>query len=129
LSYCFILAKIFKSWLNSSFVLFICKALKHKKVRSMRGAGGESDKMRDKMLETKKTYKQLQITVQECGINAFVFDSKLLVHKHQLLVITEDKQVNTLLRSKLAFSAWVVVHDGICFAWVQCNPYSTEETG
>ena len=55
-SYYFTCAKIFKSWLNISFVPFTRKTLKHKKLRHMFGTGGASNRMQDTLLETKKTY-------------------------------------------------------------------------
>ena len=72
------------------------------------------------MEETEKTYKKLNIAVQENGVNAFAFDSKLLVHKNTGLATTEDKQAAALLKGKLAFSAggqWCTMG----FAVLGCN--------
>ena len=69
----------------------------------MLGTGGGSDEMWKTMPETKMTYMQLKSTLQEFGINAFIFAFKLLVHKNEALLMTKDKQVKALLCSKLAF--------------------------
>ena len=81
------------------------RAFKRKNVSHMLGAGGGKDKMRKTMLDNQKTYTQLKIVIQVCGINAFVFDSNFPVPKHQLLVTTKDEQGNALLEGISAFSA------------------------
>jgi hypothetical protein len=119
-SYCFTPAKIFKCWMNIGFVPFTRQALTHKKVRHMLGDGGASDKIQESMRDTEKTYKKLKIAVQEYGVNSFVFNSKLPVHKHRALITTEDEQVKALLAGKSAFSAggqWCTMG----FALLGCN--------
>ena len=104
-TYCFTPAKISKSWLNIGFTPFTRQALLHKKVRHMLGDGGASDVMQTTMEETEKEYSRLKIATKEHGVNAFVFDSKLPVHKNHALIKTEDEQVAALLMGRSAFSA------------------------
>ena len=70
--------------------------------------------------ETEKKYKKLKIDVQEYGVNTFVLDSKLPVHKNPTLIKTKDEQVAALLKGRSAFSAcgqWRTP-DGFCFVWI-----------
>lgn len=79
----------------------------------MLGDGGRSDEMAAKIKETQANYDQLKKEVRESGINDFVFNTKITVHKKSaLLQKTKDDLVESLVECKNAFSAdnlWMVL--------------------
>ena len=104
-SYCFITAKIFRSWLNIGFTPFPSQVLKNKKVRHMLGNGSTSEEMRVVMEDTQKKYEEPRKMVGKHTFSNFVFNSQLPAHKHDSLLETEHEQVAALLKGKSAFSA------------------------
>ena len=69
----------------------------------MPGKGGTSDEMRRMMEETQKKCVTPRAAAGEVGINSFLFNSKLPVHKNERLVKTKDEQAAALLKGEFVF--------------------------
>mmetsp|Transcript_5727 Transcript_5727/g.11705 ORF Transcript_5727/g.11705 Transcript_5727/m.11705 type:complete len:257 (+) Transcript_5727:481-1251(+) len=88
------------------FVPFTRNALSHKKVCHILGEGEASVEMTAKLKETQQNYNCLKREAKQIGLNDFVFDVELPVHKKSaLLQKTENEQVKSLVERKSAFSA------------------------
>jgi len=104
--FCFQNEKIWKSFTKIGWTPFTRAALKHKKVRHMLGEGGASEDMKGKLERVQERYDDIKEKVKKHGINSFVFNSKIPVHKkHPIMQKTEDEQVEELVEGKKAFSA------------------------
>ena len=98
--------RILKSFLNIGWTPFTRKALEHKKVRHMLGEGGASEEMKGTLESVQERYDSLRTKVTDSGINGFVFNAHIPVHKkHPITQKLEDEQVKELVDNKKAFSA------------------------
>mmetsp|Transcript_19916 Transcript_19916/g.40199 ORF Transcript_19916/g.40199 Transcript_19916/m.40199 type:complete len:160 (-) Transcript_19916:193-672(-) len=72
----------------------------------MLGEGGASEEMALKLKTTQKSYDKFKKKAKSEGINDFVFNAELPIHKKSsMLQKTEDEQVKSLVERKGAFSA------------------------
>ena len=84
---CFVLEKIFKSWMNVGLIPFTRKCMKHPKVRHLLGKGGSHEgEMQSKLQHLLVKYENIKQKVREAGLNADVFNAKIPVYKKNYLL-------------------------------------------
>ena len=94
--FCFVLDKIFKSWMNVGLIPFTRECMKHPKVCHLLGEGGSNEgETQSKLQHLLVKYENIKQKVREAGLNADVFNAIIPVYKkNYLLQKTEDEQVS-----------------------------------